>query len=77
VAVDPSITYQNFDTGLGNVSIKAGTHKIQNTILNGNTSEFKETNDIELTAGRVWTMRKRSVRPKWSFWATTPPRSLS
>jgi putative ABC transport system permease protein len=55
VAVDPSITYQNFDTGLGNVSIKAGTHKIQNTILNGNTSEFKETNDIELTAGRVWT----------------------
>src|ERR1700679_3854516 len=34
LAVDPSITYQNFETGLGNVSIKAGTHKIENTILN-------------------------------------------
>ena len=54
VAVDPSITYQNFETGLGNVSIKAGTHKIQNTILNGNTSEVKDTNDIELIAGRMW-----------------------
>ena len=31
VAVDPGITYQNFQTGLGSVSIKAGTHKIQNT----------------------------------------------
>jgi len=55
VAVDPSITYQNFETGLGSVSIKAGTHKIQNTILNGNTSEVKETNDIELIDGRMWT----------------------
>jgi len=55
VAVDPSITYQDFETGLGSVSIKAGTHKIQNTILNGNTSEVKETNDIELIDGRMWT----------------------
>ena len=55
VAVDPSITYQDFETGLGNVSIKAGTHMIQNTILNGNTSEYKETNDVELIAGRTWT----------------------
>jgi putative ABC transport system permease protein len=55
VAVDPSVTYQNFETGLGAVSIKSGTHKIENTILNGNTSEVKETNDIELTEGRMWT----------------------
>jgi len=55
LAVDPSITYQNFETGLGNVSIKAGTHKIENTILNGNTSEVKDTNDIELLEGRMWT----------------------
>ncbi len=27
-AVDPELTYQNFQTGLGAVSIKAGTHKI-------------------------------------------------
>ena len=37
-AVDPELTYQNFQTGLGAVSIKAGTHKIQNTILSGSTS---------------------------------------
>src|SRR5580765_1677499 len=34
-AVDPELTYQNWQTGLGSVSIKAGSHKIQNTILNG------------------------------------------
>jgi putative ABC transport system permease protein len=54
VAVDPSLTYQNFETGLGAVSVKAGTHKIQNTILNGNTLQVKETADFELTAGRMW-----------------------
>ena len=27
-AVDPELTYQNFQTGLGNVSLKHGTHKI-------------------------------------------------
>ena len=37
VAVDPELTYQNFQTGLGSVAMKAGTHKIQNTILNGST----------------------------------------
>jgi putative ABC transport system permease protein len=54
-AVDPGLTYQNFQTGLGSVSLKAGTHKIQNTILNGSTSAVKETNDIELIEGRMWT----------------------
>jgi putative ABC transport system permease protein len=54
-AVDPGLTYQNFQTGLGSVSLKAGAHKIQNTILNGSTSQVKETNDIELIEGRMWT----------------------
>jgi putative ABC transport system permease protein len=54
VAVDPGITYQNFQTGLGSVSLKAGTHKIQNTILNGDTSQVTETQDFELTQGRMW-----------------------
>jgi putative ABC transport system permease protein len=53
-AVDPGLTYQDFETGLGSVSIKAGAHKIQNTILNGNTSAVKDVNDIELIAGRMW-----------------------
>jgi putative ABC transport system permease protein len=54
-AVDPGLTYQNFQTGLGSVSIKAGTHKIQNTIINGDTSAVKDTADIELIEGRMWT----------------------
>jgi putative ABC transport system permease protein len=55
VAVDPGLTIQNFQTGLGSVSVKAGTHKIQNTILNGDTAAVKETQDIELVDGRIWT----------------------
>ncbi|MGP8175652.1 MAG: ABC transporter permease [Terracidiphilus sp.] len=55
VAVDPGLTYQNFQTGLGSVSLKAGTHKIANTILTGSTSSVKETQDIELLEGRMWT----------------------
>ncbi len=54
-AVDPELTYQNFETGLGAVSVKAGTHKIQNTILNGNTTAVKEVTDLEFIAGRLWT----------------------
>ena len=54
-AVDPGLTYQNFQTGLGSVSVRAGTHKISNTILNGSSSDVKVTQDIELTQGRMWT----------------------
>jgi len=54
-AVDPELTYQNFQTGLGSVSIKAGTHKISNTILNGTTSAVKDVSDIEMLEGRMWT----------------------
>lgn len=55
VAVDPELTYQNFQTGLGSVSLKAGTHKISNTILNGTTSAVAKTKDINLLEGRLWT----------------------
>src|ERR1700691_1921143 len=48
IAVDPGLTYQNFQAGLGSVSVRAGTHKISNTILNGSTSAVKETNDIQM-----------------------------
>src|SRR5947209_16439205 len=54
-AVDPELTQQNFQTGLGSVSVKAGTHKISNTILNGTTAEVKETADIHLLEGRIYT----------------------
>ena len=54
-AVDPELTYQNFQTGLGSVSVKAGSHKIQNTILSGATTDVKEVSDLQFTAGRLWT----------------------
>ena len=54
-AVDPELTYQNFQTGLGAVSIKAGNHKIQNTILNGSTTDVKKVTDLEFLEGRLWT----------------------
>ena len=53
--IDPELTYQNFQTGLGSVSLKHGTHKIQNTILNGTTTEVTKVQDVELTEGRMWT----------------------
>ena len=54
-AVDAALFIQNFQTGLGAVSLKYGTHKIQNTILQGDTTDVKETADLELTEGRLWT----------------------
>ncbi len=64
VAVDPELTIQNFQTGLGSVSVKAGTHKISNTILNGNSAAVKETADIELLDGRMWTDAEDERRAK-------------
>ena len=55
VAVDPALTYQNFQLGIGNVSLKHGAHSIQNSILYGDTSAVKTTNDINLLEGRMWT----------------------
>ena len=54
VAVDPQLFSQNFETGLGSVSLKNGTHKIQNTILNGDTTQMRDTQDLELVEGRIW-----------------------
>jgi putative ABC transport system permease protein len=55
VAVDPGLVYQNFQTGLGSVSLKHGTHKIQNTILQGDTTAMKDVQDLTFVEGRMWT----------------------
>jgi len=55
VTVDPELTYQNFQTGLGSVSMKHGTHKIENTILSGSTKAVTDVQDVDLTEGRMWT----------------------
>jgi putative ABC transport system permease protein len=60
--VDPELTYQNFQTGLGSVSVRAGTHKISNTILNGDTTQLKEVQELEFTEGRMWTEDEETRR---------------
>jgi putative ABC transport system permease protein len=55
LAVDPELTYQNFQTGLGSVSLKAGTHKIENTILTGSTTAVSQVIAVQLIEGRMWT----------------------
>jgi len=60
LAVDPELTYQNFQTGLGAVSLKHGTHKIQNTILTGATEAFTEVQHTNLLEGRMWTESEES-----------------
>ena len=55
VTVDPQLTYQNFQTGLGSVSMKHGTHKIENTILSGNTEAVTQVQNVNLLEGRMWT----------------------
>ena len=55
ITVDPQLTYQNFQTGLGSVSMKHGTHKIENTILSGNTEAVTQVQNVNLLEGRMWT----------------------
>jgi putative ABC transport system permease protein len=62
VAVDPELTYQNFQTNLGSVSMKAGTHKVENTIVNGNTTAATEVTSVNLIDGRMWTESEEERR---------------
>ena len=62
LAVDPALTYQNFQLGIGNVSLKHGKKKINNTILYGETSAVKVTQDIELLEGRLFTESEEERR---------------
>jgi putative ABC transport system permease protein len=55
VAADPWISYMNFQLGLGMVSIKHGSHKVQNSILNGSSTAIKDAGGQELLEGRIWT----------------------
>ena len=55
VAADPWITYMNMRLGLGFVSIKRGSHKVQNSILDGSTTQIKDAGGQVLLEGRIWT----------------------
>lgn len=62
LAVDPELTYQNWQTGLGSVSLKHGTHKIENTILSGSTTQVTEVQDLAMLEGRIWTESEEEHR---------------
>jgi putative ABC transport system permease protein len=62
VAVDPELQYENYQTGLGSVSMKAGTHKIENTILNGDTTAVTQVQNVDLAQGRMWTESEEERR---------------
>jgi putative ABC transport system permease protein len=55
VAVDPGLRYFQPQLGVGDVAVKYGKHKIQNTILAGSTSAIKDTEEVQLTGGRMFT----------------------
>jgi putative ABC transport system permease protein len=55
VAVDPELTDQNFQLGVGDVSLKHGQYRVYNSILDGVTTEVTKTADINLIEGRMWT----------------------
>jgi putative ABC transport system permease protein len=55
VAVDPELFDQNFQTGIGDVSLKHGQYQVYNTVLYGATTQFSDTHDYVLLEGRMWT----------------------
>jgi putative ABC transport system permease protein len=55
IGVDPELTSQNFQTGLGSVGLKHGTHKISNTIILGLSSDVGKVLELHLTEGRIFT----------------------
>jgi putative ABC transport system permease protein len=63
VAVDPGQRYTNpVAYNLGSVAVKYGKNKIQNTILEGDTTAVKDINDLTLTSGRMWTEEEEEKR---------------
>jgi putative ABC transport system permease protein len=54
-AVDAELVSQNFQTGFGSVSLKAGKHSVENSVLIGATAAFQDTRDLPLIEGRMWT----------------------
>jgi putative ABC transport system permease protein len=55
VAVDPGKRYEDYRLGLGGVTMKRGSKKLQHTIIEGNTAAVKDTNNLTITSGRMYT----------------------
>lgn len=54
-AVDPSLRYQDWALGVGNVAVKYGGRKIQHTILRGDSPDISAVQDVALTSGVMFT----------------------
>lgn len=56
--VVPSLRYQNFDWGSGNVVVKYGKNKSENVSLEGSTADNPDVYDLTLTQGRYFSQRE-------------------
>jgi putative ABC transport system permease protein len=62
VAVDAGKRYEDYRLGLGGVSIKRGDKKMQHTIIEGNSEAVRDTNNLVLTSGRMYTAEEDERR---------------
>ena len=62
ITTDPELQYENYNLGVGAVSLKSGAHKIENTILSGGTSQFTEVQQVDFLQGRMWTESEENRR---------------
>ena len=62
VAVDAALQYEDYNLGIGSVSLKHDAHKIENTILTGATTQFTEVQQIDFLQGRMWTASEEQRR---------------
>jgi putative ABC transport system permease protein len=54
VAVSGGIQYANWQIGVGSVAVKYKNHKVQNTILEGDTPDVVKTYDLNVINGRMF-----------------------
>ena len=61
-ASDPELVYQNFQTGLGNVSVKHANRKVENTVIKGATTQVTQVWEMPLQEGRMMTPAEEERR---------------
>ncbi len=58
VAVDTSQQYRSPEGSLGSFSVKYGSHRVQNTILSGESEDEPEVYDLNFTQGRYFSQQE-------------------
>ena len=54
-AVTVGIRYQQPEFGTGTYVVKYGSHKVKNTLIEGDTADWKNVFDLQATEGRWFT----------------------